>query len=102
MKIAINKCYGGFGLTKAVYDELGVKWDSYGYLNNEDLGIEDDNYYKYRTDPRLISAIEKIGEEKSSSKMAKIRIIEIPDGIEWEIDEYDGIEDVHELHRSWG
>ena len=29
------------------------------------------------------------------------KIIEIPDDIEWEIDNYDGIESIHEKHRSW-
>ncbi len=29
-KIVINKCYGGFGVTKAIFDELKLKWDGYG------------------------------------------------------------------------
>ena len=32
MKIAVNRRYGGFGLSKAVYEELGIEWDGYGYL----------------------------------------------------------------------
>ena len=39
MKIAINKCYGGFSLSKAVFDELGIEWNGYGYLENESFGI---------------------------------------------------------------
>lgn len=101
MKIAINKCYGGFGLSKAVYAELGIKWDGYGYLKNEDLGITSDNYMAYRQDPRLIAAIEKVGEDEASGELAKVRVVEIPDGVEWEIDEYDGVETIHEKHRSW-
>lgn len=101
MKIAVNRCYGGFSLKKSVYDELGIPWDGYGYLRNEDLGIESDDYMAYRTDSRLIAAIEKIGEEEASGDLSKVRIIEIPDGVNWEIDEYDGIETIHEAHRSW-
>lgn len=101
MKIAINKCYGGFSLSKAVYANLGIEWDRYGYLSNEDLGIESDNYMAYRQDPRLIAAIEKVGEGKASGEMAKVCVVEIPDGVEWEIYEYDGIETIHEKHRSW-
>lgn len=101
MKIAVNKCFGGFGVSKAVYDELGIEWDGYGYLQNEDFGIESDNYLEWRTDPKLIAAIEKIGEDKASGELAKIRVLDIPDGIEWEIECYDGIESVHETHRSW-
>ncbi len=101
MKIAINKCWGGFGLTRAVYKELGIKWDGYGYLENEDLGIEDDNYNAYRSDPRLIKAIEKVGEVDASASLASVVIVEIPDGVDFEIDEYDGQEHVAEKHRTW-
>lgn len=101
MKIAVNKCFGGFALSKELYNILGIEWDGYGYLDNGDLGIKSDNYLAYRSDPRLIEAIEKIGEEKASGALAKVCIVDIPDGIEWEIDEYDGIESIHEAHRSW-
>ena len=101
MKIAVNKCFGGFGVSEAVYKELGLDWDGYGYLENEDFGIESNNYREYRSHPKLIEAIEKIGEEESSGSLADVRIVDIPDDVEWEIDEYDGIETVHEVHRSW-
>jgi hypothetical protein len=28
-------------------------------------------------------------------------VVEIPDGVEWEIAEYDGLEWVAEKHRTW-
>lgn len=101
MKIVINKCYGGFGLSQAVYAELGIKWDNYGYISNKHLGIESDNYMAYRQSPRLIAAIEKVGEDKASGGLAKVCVVEIPDGIEYDIEEYDGQESIHEKHRSW-
>jgi hypothetical protein len=101
MKIAINKCYGGFGLSQAAYAELGIKWDGYGYIDNKAMGIESDNYMAYRQDPRLVAAIEKVGEDEASGEQAKVRVVEIPDGVEWGIEEYDGIESIHEKHRSW-
>lgn len=101
MKIAVNKCFGGFNVSEAVYAELGMEWNGYGYLENEDFGIEDDNDLAYRHHPKLIAAIEKVGEKEASGQFAKVRIVDIPDGIEWEIYEYDGIETVHEKHRSW-
>lgn len=39
--------------------------------------------------------------KKASGKCAELKVIEIPDGVDWEIDDYDGIETVHEKHRSW-
>ena len=91
MKIALNKCFGGFGLSKVAYRELGLEWDEFGYAYNDQ---------EKRIDPKLIAVIEGLGEEASGS-MAHVKVVEIPDDIEWEIDEYDGIETVHEKHRSW-
>jgi hypothetical protein len=53
-----------------------------------------------RNDPDLITVIEKLG-EKANGSCAELSIIEIPDDIEWEIDEYDGLETIREKHRSW-
>lgn len=53
-----------------------------------------------RTDPILIRVIEELGEE-ANGFCAELKIIEIPDGVEFEIDEYDGMESIHEKHRSW-
>jgi len=92
MKVAINRCWGGFSVSKAVYDEMGLDWDGYGYVGSDD---------KNRADPKLIAAIEKVGLEKASGKLASIEIVEIPDGIEWHIHDYDGQESVRENHRSW-
>ena len=101
MKIAINNCYGGFSVSEDVYSELGMVWDGYGYLDNKAFGVESDNYLGYRSHHKLISAIEKIGDKAASGMFAEILIVDIPDGVEWEIYEYDGIETVHEKHRSW-
>lgn len=89
MKIVVNRCWGGFGLSREAYKELGLSWDYYGFAY-------DDN----RADPRLIEVVEKLG-EKASSSFSKLEIVEIPDGIEWEINNYDGYETIHEKHRSW-
>ena len=138
MKVAINRCFGGFDLSiKAVlrYAELsGFKLypcvqidhdfrnpryrvvDDPAHYNDtlfvhfstelpDKLGnIEDSTYWSERdikrTDPILIKVIEELGLEVNTS-VSKIEIIEIPDGIEWGIDDYDGLETVEEKHRSW-
>ena len=61
-----------------------------------------DNRLDDRTDPLLIQAIEEIGEGESSGSCAQLKIIEIPDGMKYEIEEYDGIEWVAEEHQTWG
>lgn len=91
MKIAINKCYGGFGLSEKAYEFLGLEWDGYG---------TDYCSYEKRTDPKLIECIETLGAE-ANKYYANIKIVEIPDDVDWEIEEYDGIEWVAEKHRTW-
>ena len=53
-----------------------------------------------RTDPTLIEVIKEMG-EKANGHGAKLKIVEIPDGVEWEIEEYDGVECIAEKHRTW-
>ena len=53
-----------------------------------------------RDDPFLVQTVEELGEE-SWGVCAELRVVEIPDGIDWEITEYDGNETVEEAHRSW-
>jgi hypothetical protein len=54
-----------------------------------------------RNDKNLIMTIRELG-EKANGMCANLKIIEIPDGIEYIIDEYDGMESISESHRSWG
>ena len=54
-----------------------------------------------RTDPLLIQVVEELGAE-ADGKCAQLQVVEVPDGIEWELDEYDGIESIAEKHKTWG
>jgi hypothetical protein len=88
MKVVINDCYGGFGLSKKALDMLGLKSDSI--------------FDRDRANPKLVEVVEKLGEE-ANGFCASLRVIEIPDDVkEWYIDDYDGIETIHEKHRYWG
>ena len=137
MKIVLNKCYGGFGLSpiaikeylklkgkdcffyqkdyktgmlNRVSVEVATTYDisltkDYGEQIKEDWKSFDADYFYYndieRTDLDLIKVVETLGESISSGSCAKLKVVEIPDDIEYEIDEYDGIESIHETHRSW-
>lgn len=76
MKIALNKCFGGFSVSEAVFVELGMEWDGYGYgyLENKDFGIESSNWSEYRSHPKLIAAIEKVGEKAASGYLSNVGI----------------------------
>lgn len=146
MKVVINVCFGGFGLshtaarkylelqgekaffyrqTKHKYkdgeDEYRkVTGDSETALwtttSTKDLGdvvsgevLWGDGYKEHyfydnnikRSDPLLVRCVEELG-EKANGDCAKLRVVEIPDGTSWEIDEYDGNEHIAETHRTWG
>jgi len=142
MKLVINTCYGGFGLSDKAYEKLiewGVPVKKYEeqerdpktglYDNsNTDRVIYDrkltpkgedslndlcvDNDFKFmgryweiwtreeRDNELLIKVVEELGEE-ANGRCADLEIVEIPDGIIYHIEDYDGIETIHEEHRSW-
>ncbi len=68
--------------------------------------IPNEHYYynewadEDRSDPDLIAVIEKLG-EKANGMCANLCIEEIPDGAEYEIDEYDGFESVVPPRWRW-
>lgn len=66
----------------------------YGYIGGPASGYE-------RNSATLVAAVEKLGSEKASGECSELKIVEIPDGIDWEISEYDGREWVNEKHQSW-
>ena len=57
--------------------------------------IKDD--IKLRTNPDLIRLVEEMGDE-ANGNYAKLEIVEVSDGAEWYIKDYDGMEEVHETH----
>lgn len=53
-----------------------------------------------RDDPALVQAVEELG-AKANGPCANLAIIETPDGVSWQVEEYDGKEWVAEVHRTW-
>lgn len=80
-------------------------WHAFDVIdpNRKDLDTNEHGiYYSQieRDDPRLIQVVEELGDE-ANGDCAKLRIVEIPDGTQWEIDEYNGNEHVEEVHQKW-
>ena len=80
----------------------GYKTDDFrGILYKDDfVYFIDDDHKEIRSHPDLIEIVEKLG-DRANGKLGKLKIVEIPDGVEWEIEEYDGMEQVSEKHRVW-
>jgi hypothetical protein len=149
VKVAINKCYGGFGLSidavlwllergSDLVERIPARrfyggdneqyWDHAGWekrwrddldratvlpngmrahrwhttlFDGDDILHENARDYDRRAHPDLIACIEALG-DKANGTYAQLQIVEIPDDVGWEVDEYDGLERIAESHRVWG
>jgi hypothetical protein len=48
----------------------------------------------------LVQIVEELG-EKANGFAAELKVVEIPEDVEYTVEEYDGIEWVAEVHRTW-
>lgn len=118
MKVVINKCWGGFGLSTDAVEWLmkNKNWKAVPEDSKKDGKITEwthpdsikmwgkysaNTYGIKRDDKDLVAVVEALG-EKANSAHASLKIVKIPNGIKWEIDEYDGQESINEQYRSWG
>jgi hypothetical protein len=115
MKLVINSYFGGFGLSdkaielffqkkgwylikKLMYEDSEVHYNYWKDVQDNDHYWSDRNID--RDDPDLIDLVETLGEE-ASGEFSTLKVIEIPDDIEWELYDSSGKESVHEEHRIW-
>ena len=87
-EIVINTIYGGFGLSKEAQKLLKQK-TSFNSL----FRLRRDNEF-------LIEVVRQLG-RKANSKKAELKIVTIPDGVSWQIEDHNGLEWIAEVHRIW-
>ena len=111
MEIVINGCYGGFCLSREAViraRELSgnsrwggptIRGDVYngGLICKMDCGFISNID---RNDPILVAVVKELG-EKANGEFAKLKVVEIPDDVIWEIHGYDGKEWIAEKHKTW-
>lgn len=68
-----------------------------GFYENDSWFRDDDIK---RDDKNLVKVVEKLGKQ-ANDQYANLKVVKIPEGVKWEISEYDGNESVEEAHRSW-
>jgi hypothetical protein len=39
--------------------------------------------------------------DEANGRFSELKVVDIPDDVEWQIDEYDDLEWVAEKHRTW-
>jgi hypothetical protein len=120
MKVVINRCFGGFGLSKEAFELLlerkGIEYETTpakfpigdhdvnyyqkGHVGEDNFYISGYEFYENRNDPDLVSVVEELG-EKAHGWASELAVVEVPDDAKWYIHEYDGMEHVAEEHRTW-
>ena len=112
MKVVINSDYGGFSLSdeaiEAYAERKGItlrkeERNSDSVLSS-DYYLDNDEWFNCReiprNDPTLVAVVEKLG-VKADGFCATLKVVEIPEDVDWDIGEYDGNEWVAEKHRTW-
>lgn len=112
MKVVINSDFGGFNLSdKAIEAYAKRKNISLTKKENEFWKVGSDyflegteDYFEVREIPRndlvLVEVIEELG-EKANGFCSSLKVVEIPEDVDWYVEEYDGNEWVAEKHRTW-
>ncbi len=77
--------------------DIGEKWPGSDEVKGDYFSFLDDIP---RDDLQLVAVVEELGSE-ASAPSANLVIIEIPDDVEWVVEEYDGDEWISEKHRTW-
>lgn len=89
--IVINTCWGGFNLS----EQAIALYASFTNQTPDDVIVWDIK----RDDPALVDVVDQLGGNMGPG--TKLKVVEIPNDVQWEISEYDGWEHVAEKHRRW-
>lgn len=73
-------------LEKSIMGLAGRYWDCWTRDNREH--------------PLVVRVVEELGTD-ASGRFADLKVVEIPDGVQYTIEEYDGLEHIAEVHRTW-
>jgi hypothetical protein len=103
MKLLINVCYGGYGISDEAFElwakkkniELTKKtleYGDYGYYVDGDTIISENDID--RDDPTIIEVFEELGSERTSGRHGQLKLVELPDGCQYDITEFDGWESI--------
>jgi len=114
MKIVYSPTYGGFGLSEEAVRrlrELENPWavkvklpgETNDKMTNLIFGMGFNGCHDIpRDDQDLISIVQLMGTVAASGRFAMLKIVDIPDDVQWEVEDYDGNEWIAEKHRTWG
>lgn len=106
MKVLINNCYGGFGISHEA-SKLWLERNNIFFIESlNDYGdpqfiIDGDiSYVSHlisRDDSTIIQIFEEKGSEFVSEDCSELILVEVPDGCFYRIGEYDGMEGIDKI-----
>jgi len=124
-KVVYNSCYGGFGFREKIIEwvrenqeELKKQYNDADVENLVEATLKGE-MYDDGSGPKTTDGVSRFEIERGNHLLADIvdgetdysgmintrhsslRVAEVPDGVEWVIDEYDGVETVKEKTRSF-
>jgi hypothetical protein len=103
MKLLINVCYGGFGISNEAIELWAKKknialtkrtteYGDYDYYTDGDEIIS--GCFIDRDDPALIEVFEELGSARTSGDHSDLTLVELPDNCKYDLTEYDGWESI--------
>lgn len=104
-KVVINTCYGGFSLSRKATELLAQR--EFYPSAEQHLRVFGNDWCDFsardipRNDWNLVNIVETLGKEANGC-FSKLKVVSIPNGVKWKVEEYDGKEWVAEVHRTWG
>lgn len=111
-KIVINTSYEQFCLSHKAYSRLRDLGQTEA-LREEDRGaywpmaaaVREPSLNQYgsqipRDDAKLVQVVEELRSE-ANGHCAELKVVAIPDDVQWAIGKANGVEHVSEIHRIW-
>ena len=96
MQVVINTSYSNFAISPDAISLIQKK------IKNPKAKSQI-NAYSFdndRCNPLLVEAVQKLG-AKANGLYTTLKIVEIPDDVEWRVDAINGKEVIREKHRIW-
>ncbi len=96
MQVVINTSYSNFAISADAISLIQKKIKNPKAKSQINAYAFDND----RSNPLLVETVQKLG-AKANGLYTTLKIVEIPDDIEWRVDAINGKEVIREKHRMW-
>jgi hypothetical protein len=96
MQVVINTSYSNFAISADAISLIQKKIKNPKAKSQINAYAFDND----RSNPLLVEVVQKLG-AKANGLYTTLKIVEIPDDVEWRVDAINGKEVIREKHRIW-